>query len=129
MNTNRLTKEIFKENLIGILAEAGIELNKLKGIKFKMIPITEEGKTQNSIDDVVRLWAYHGIKFSDNLYPIEHLITVLSVVAPKFPLWIHINTSTYLVDKIIRLEVSMRFRKPSELHNKEFGFPPFKIIA
>jgi len=98
-----------------------------ENIVFKVKPIFEEGKKYNSTDDVVRLWAYHDINFEKAEYPFNELVKLLSVIEPKFPLWIDIDISNYQDLKRIILNISMRFRKPSQLRN-EGAYPPFRII-
>lgn len=56
-------------------------------------------------------------------YSVDEAISLLSVVEPHYPLWINVS-----IGENINLGFSMRFRKPSELLNREYGFSPFKII-
>ncbi|MEM8582947.1 MAG: hypothetical protein AAGF87_01695 [Bacteroidota bacterium] len=85
----------------------------------------EEGKKKNTIDDMVRLAYYSQVDFSQ-IKKFDQVMSVLAVVEPKFPLWIRVilteNSADYLK---IKLEVSMRFRNPTQLHNQEAGYPPF----
>jgi len=118
-----MTKKDFKNNFINCLSENKIDLK--NALTFTLYPIEEKNKKNNSVDDVVRLWAFRDLSFEDKLYNFEQVVDLLSFMGPRFyPLWVHI----YKSDISLKIEFSMRFRKPSQLKYIKDRNPPFYYI-
>ena len=120
-----MNKKEFKENFIYAIKKTLPALDELSQLNFIVNPVFDH-KKYNSTDDVVRLWALKDIDF-DQVFSFEETLSILTVVAPKFPLWIQLNRNSELEKHTIEVTFSMRYRNPSQLRNQDQGFPPFKI--
>lgn len=58
----------------------------------------------------------------------EEVVEILSGPRCTFPLWIDMSLAEYDEKIIVQLNCSCRFRKSSELHNQDTGFPPFRVL-
>ena len=97
----------------------------LESLKFKISLAEEAEKNKTSIDDIMSLVAHKDINFDQRIWQIDGVLEKLTAPNDKFPLWIEVRQ----VDQgIIELRCSTRFRRFSELQNKDQGFPPFKIV-
>ena len=114
-----LTKEAFGNHLISLLAGNNITIS--ENDKFKIIPIKEDNVTYNSFDDYVRLWFLKEENI-DRYFSFEEAINFLSFSNERYPFWIRVRViEDYESYTLFGLFISMRFRKPSELKNKELG--------
>jgi hypothetical protein len=125
-----MNKEIFKENLLKCLTE--LLDNKEYSIdkcKFIVNPISEDGKKLNSTDDYMRLTVLSKKNTQGRQLSIEKVVKLFSGLAPLYPIWINVYLENINEDGyLIKLDTSLRFRKPSLLQNQEYGYPPFKGV-
>lgn len=117
-----MNKKKFEEHLVNILYDRGIDA---KRCDYIIYPILEEGKKYNSKDDFVRLNVFPVDKISNYVFTLEEIVKRFSIFEPYYPLWIDIYSKE---NGIIELHTSMRFRKPSELLQREKNNPPFKFV-
>lgn len=125
-----MNKSIFYNNLILTINEI-TENSKLddKSIRFKIIPVYEEDKTFNGLDNQMRLIALSEKNIGNRLLTIEETVNLVACQSPFVPIWINISLMDISNHWIIfNFETSLRFRKPSQLRNAETGHPPFKAI-
>ena len=125
-----MNRIVFGENLLKALDEISVSQNtKLdKSCKFRIVPIQEE-KTYNTKDEVMKRWIISEKNLKDKYLSFDSVVKLFSGLEPLYPLWINViykGMSEGL--NIIELETSLRFRKPSQLQNKETGHAPFKVI-
>ena len=126
-----MNKKIFEENLIKSIEE----LKNLKSIDgdiyiFHIIPIAEKGKNLTAYDDFMRLNVLNINYIRDRTYTLDEVVTTLSHLSPLVPIWINLYLDYCDDDTLfIKLECSLRFRKPSLLRNQETGHAPFKVIT
>ena len=100
-----------------------------KSIRFKIIPVYEEDKTFNGLDNQMRLIALSEKNIGNRLLTIEETVNLVACQSPFVPIWINISLMDISNHWIIfNFETSLRFRKPSQLRNAETGHPPFKAI-
>ncbi len=126
-----MNKSSFKENFLKVLEEISVNKNiKLnKDCRFLIIPQQEEGKSHNSKDDVMRLWLFSDKNIKDKYLSFNSVIDLFCGLEPLYPLWINVSVKEMEEEvNTIELHTSLRFRKPSELQNKDTGHPPFKAI-
>ncbi|MGJ7923239.1 hypothetical protein [Neobacillus sp. LXY-4] len=119
--------ESLKSNLIICINE----LNIMEGdnIKFRVVPIVENGKSQNSTDDYMRLNILNPKNLENRFFDLDKVVKILSGPHSTFPIWINVEMiSNKNTEYIIELKTSVRFRKPSLLRNQETGHPPFRAI-
>ncbi|MDE6627362.1 MAG: hypothetical protein K2K56_13490 [Lachnospiraceae bacterium] len=117
-----MDRKIFKENLLCTLSEVDVNGEE---VKYIIIPICEEGKKHNSTDDYMRLTLFTETNLKGRLLNLEETIELFSGLEPYFPLWIDVYPKK---NNIVELQTSLRFRRPSEIHRKETGHPPFKLM-
>lgn len=125
-----MNKDIFRDNLMmtikEIMLDKDIEEEKLR---FKIIPVYEEKKPFNAVDDSMRLIALSEKNVGNRLLTLEETVRLVACNSPLVPIWINISFNKIDCNKIIfNFETSLRFRKPSLLRNSETGHPPFKAI-
>ena len=125
-----MSKSIFQENLLAtikeIISDEDIEEKKLR---FKIVPVYEEKKSFNAVDDSMRLIALSEKNVGNRLLTLEETVRLVACNSPLVPIWINVSLINTDGDKIIfNFETSLRFRKPSLLRNAETGHPPFKAI-
>ena len=123
----KMCKKDFENNLMLAVCELlQCPIDEIAGYKFTVLPIMEDGKNYSSKDDIMRLW-YFTKRNINRLFQLDEVVRLFSGLEPLYPLWIEV----LLVDEknnIIQLKHSLRFRRPSELHNTETGHPPFKVV-
>lgn len=122
-----LDKEVFKNNLLMCINELGI--HDYSNLKFKIVPVVENGKNLNSTDDYMRLTVLSEKNLGDRLLELDTVINYLSAPHSTFPIWAEVEVCDEMEEFIIELRISQRFRKPSLLRNQETGHPPFKSIC
>ncbi len=101
----------------------------VENLRFKIIPIYENGKSFNGLDNQMRLIALSEKNVGNRLLTIEETVNLVACQSPFVPIWINISMNEIREDRMIfDFETSLRFRKPSLLRNQETGHPPFKAI-
>ena len=127
----QLTRQQFHKNLLATLEEVvQKDFTRSEGeCRFVVVPIDEQNAKHNSLDDYMRLALLNDETIKGRLFDLEGATVFLSGPNSSYPLWVNVllknhDTKGYLFE----LEFSTRFRKPSELKNKETGHPPFKAI-
>jgi len=124
----KMSKEIFKENLILSLKELlKCPIEEIMDYKFMVIPIIENGKNYNSKDDLMRLWGFSEKNIAGRTFDLENIVKLFSGLNPLYPMWIEVSIYDSN-NKIVQLRHSLRFRKPSEIQNVDTGHPPFRIL-
>ncbi|MEY8268791.1 hypothetical protein AALA79_20820 [Lachnospiraceae bacterium 64-25] len=123
-----MNKDIFQNNLLMTIKEIMLDKDvDVKKIRFKIIPIYEEKKSFNAIDDSMRLIALSEKNLGNRLLTLEETVRLVACNSPLVPIWINISLDEIDNNIIIfDFETSLRFRKPSLLRNGETGHPPFK---
>lgn len=126
----QLTKQQFHENLLATLNEVLPDnLASEKASRFVITPVYEQNVKHTSVDDYLRLALLTNKNIKDRLFDSESLVTFLSGPNSLFPLWINVIPKEHTGDyNLFELKISTRFRKPSELKNRETGHPPFKAV-
>lgn len=125
-----MNKDIFRNNLMMTIKEIILEKDiETKELRFKIIPIYEEKKSFNAVDDSMRLIALSEKNVGNRLLTLEQTVKLVGCQSPLVPIWINVSLNKIDGDLIIfNFETSLRFRKPSLLRNAETGHPPFKAI-
>ena len=126
-----MDKGTFKDYLLQTLSEISIFQNvKLnEKSKFIIVPVPESGKSLNSTDE----YLHRGMLNEENLngreFDFDTAVNMLSCMIPLCPIWITVMLKEIRGNEpIVELQTSLRFRKPSILHNQETNHPPFKAI-
>lgn len=124
-----MSKEIFKEHLVKTIKELTTDETERKTQKFRITAIHEVNKKLNSTDDMARLWLLSDKNIKGRSMTMDQVIDLFSGLSPLFPIWINVSIER-IEDGCItfELETSMRFRKPTLLHNQETEHPPFKAV-
>ena len=125
-----MSKSIFQENLLATIKEIMPDDDfEEKKLRFKIVPVYEEKKSFNAVDDSMRLIALSEKNVGNRLLTLEETVRLVACNSPLVPIWINVSLINSDGDKIIfNFETSLRFRKPSLLRNAETGHPPFKAI-
>ncbi len=125
-----MSKSIFQENLLATIKEIMSDDDfEEKKLRFKIVPVYEEKKSFNAVDDSMRLIALSEKNVGNRLLTLEETVRLVACNSPLVPIWINVSLINTDGDKIIfNFETSLRFRKPSLLRNAETGHPPFKAI-
>ena len=125
-----MSKSIFQENLLATIKEIMSDEDfEEKKLRFKIVPVYEEKKSFNAVDDSMRLIALSQKNVGNRLLTLEETVRLVACNSPLVPIWINVSLINTDGDKIIfNFETSLRFRKPSLLRNAETGHPPFKAI-
>ncbi|MBD5462768.1 MAG: hypothetical protein HDR24_06875 [Lachnospiraceae bacterium] len=125
-----MNKGIFRDNLRTTINEIMLDKDiEEKKLRFKIIPVYEEKKSFNAVDDSMRLIALSEKNVGNRLLTLEETVRLVACNSPLVPIWINISLNRIDGDIIIfNFETSLRFRKPSLLRNAETGHPPFKAI-
>jgi hypothetical protein len=90
----------------------------------------EPAAKYTSADDYVRLSLLTTENIAARLFDAEGVTTLLTGPNSSYPLWIEVvPKETQEAYCLFELRTSMRFRKPSELRNRETGHPPFKALT
>ena len=122
-----MDKESFKSNLLICINQLDVKAE--ANIKFRIVPIVENGKNLNSTDDYMRLTVLNQKNLENRLLDLDKVVNVLSGPNSTFPIWINVEIiSNENEEYVIELQTSHRFRKPSLLRNQETGHPPFMVI-
>lgn len=125
-----MNKSIFYDNLMLTINEIirNREFNE-SILRFKIIPVYEKDKSFNGIDDQMRLIALSEKNVGNRLLTVEETVNLVACKSPFVPIWINISLKEMEEERIVfNFQTSLRFRKPSQLRNKETGHPPFKAI-
>jgi hypothetical protein len=127
----QLTKQQFHQNLLATIPQPAPAANALqKECKFVIHPVYEPAAKYTSADDYVRLSILTAENIAARLFDAEGVATLLTGPNSSYPLWIEVVPKEAQEEYcLFELRISMRFRKPSELRNRETGHPPFKAIA
>lgn len=126
----KMNKDIFCKNLIKAIDEI-IQHKELKQREyyFKIVPIIEKGKPLLAKDEIMRLNVLNPDRIEIKLFSLDEVVSTLAFFAPFVPIWANIKYIKSFDNKVIlRLNCSLRIRKPSMLWNQETGHPPFKAI-
>ncbi|MDE7444708.1 MAG: hypothetical protein K2N15_03240 [Lachnospiraceae bacterium] len=125
-----MNKDIFQDNLMMTIKEIMVDKDiEEKKLRFKIIPVYEEKKPLNAVDDIMRLIVLGEKNVGNRLLTLKKTVRLVACQSPLVPIWINISLNKIDGDKIIfNFETSLRFRKPSLLRNAETGHPPFKAI-
>lgn len=122
-----MLKKDLKQNLISAISELGISNE--NNVSFLVIPVAEEGKRLNSIDDCMRLGILNKENLGEHKFSLDEVTGMLSGPNSTFPLWVNLKILQQKdTEIIVELRTSLRFRTPSILKNQETGHPPFKAI-
>ncbi|MBS7254206.1 hypothetical protein [Flavobacterium branchiicola] len=127
---NQMDKQLFRENLLKTIDEL-IPIQTQSDTFFRFIvTINEEiSKKHNSDDDLMRLVVFNNYNMPQKIIELDDVIDLLAHPRVRFPLWINVSVEEFKEHSIIfKLESSSRFRKPSQLQNKETNHPPFKAV-
>lgn len=129
-NFNQMNKQLFKENLLKTIEEIRSAQKQSSTIYKFLVTIDEEPtKNHNSADDFMRLVVLNNYDIPNQVKELDNVIDFLTHPKHYFPLWINVSVHEHKEGCIIfKLESSSRFRKPSELQNKETNHPPFKAV-
>lgn len=82
---------------------------------YEIIPISEDGKKYNSIDDMMRLWFLQKKRICD----FEQMVKLFTWKEGFYPLWIKVS----VIEERIILQTSLRMRKAGT--NDDRLFYPF----
>lgn len=120
-----MTKEDFKNNLLKTIQEITAD-SESKILFFTIHPVEERNVTYNSLDDLVRLWVLTRKNIENRQFTLDEVVNFLSQPNYRYPLWIKVTLSEFTAKEIFfELNVSMRFRAPTQLKYIETGHPPF----
>ena len=125
-----MNSKIFHANLVLSINEVlkTSDFNE-NDVRIVIVPILEEGKPLNSVDDVMRLVFLNEDKIKDKMFTVSQAVGLLTCYEPLVPIWIDVSCIQKDEEKIvIKLETSLRMRKPSLLRNADSGHPPFRTI-
>ncbi|GAA3768237.1 hypothetical protein GCM10022423_21660 [Flavobacterium ginsengiterrae] len=131
-NLNQMDKQLFKENLLKTIEEIIIASGEKSPTTytFEVVIDPEITKNHNSADDWMRLAVLNNYNIPNKIRELDEVINLLTYPKQHFPLWVNVSVKEYSNDTIIfKIESSSRFRKPSQLQNKETNYPPFKAIV
>lgn len=124
--------DVFKENLLAAVESIPLfrENRVGKAVKFIISVDKESDKNHNSSDDLMRLGT---LLFSEDInnkeFELDSIINMLVHPRRYFPLWADVSIHEIKSDSIIiKVKTSSRFRRSSELHNKDTNHPPFKVV-
>lgn len=121
----QLTKNQFRSNLLTTIEEEGMAFDRSK-IKFVITPVKEANVKYDSIDDSARLWMLTEANLKDRYFNLDEVVDFLSLPNQRFPFWIKILLKeTQEENLIFELQISMRYRTPTQLKYIETGHPPF----
>jgi hypothetical protein len=126
-----INKAVFRENFIQTLneIEAAHNIKIDDRSRFVVVPIFEKGKKLNSTDDNLQRWMLNDKNLSNLDLDFKMAADMLGCQVPYCPIWINVALKEIKSGiPIIELQISLRFRKPSLLHNKDTGHPPFRAI-
>lgn len=124
-----MSREIFRENLLKALKKAEIPSAPNSKIQFIITPVEERGKSLNSKDDWMRLWALSERNTKGRCFELEDVVKLFSGLEPLYPLWIKVILKEEREDlTIVELQTSLRFRSPSLLMNQNTNHPPFIVV-
>lgn len=126
----QLTTQQFHKNLLAALSQVALkDATAEKPCRFVVVPIYETNAKYTSADDYLRLTLLSEKNLVGRLFDAAKAATFLSGPNSSYPLWIDVvhkeDTADY---SLFELKISMRFRKPSELRNKDTGHPPFSRV-
>jgi hypothetical protein len=125
----QLTKEQFKENLLKTIGEV-INNKGDKEYRFTITPVPESNVKYNSTDDYIRLWMLNEKNVKGRYFTTDEAINFLAQPDYKYPNWIKIKLAEETATQLtFELQISMRFRPPSQLKYIESGHPPFIYIS
>lgn len=125
----QLTKEQFKENLLTTIGEV-ISNTGDKQYRFTITPVSENNVKYNSTDDYIRLWMLNEKNIKDRFFNTDEAINFLAQPNSKYPNWIKIKLAEETATQLtFELQISMRFRPPTQLKYIDTGHPPFMYVA
>lgn len=117
-------RRTFRNNLLRIISNK-YDLTEITPY-FSINTIFEENTKYNSIDDMARLWLLTEENIEDRFFSLEEVTNFLCIENRFCPLWIEIDFIKIANNiALFKLNISMRFRKFSQLKHKESGYPPF----
>lgn len=121
----QLTKEQFKQNLLKTIGEV-INNSGSKDCRFIITPVAEDNVKYNSTDDYIRLWMLNEKNVKGRYFSTDEAINFLAQPNSKYPNWIKIKLAEETTAQLtFELQISMRFRTPTQLKHIETGHPPF----
>ena len=121
----QLTKEQFKQNLLKAIGEV-INNSGGKECRFIITPVAENNVKYNSSDDYIRLWMLSEKNVKGRYFNTDEAINFLAQPNSKYPNWIKIKLAEETAAQLtFELQISMRFRTPTQLKHIENGHPPF----
>lgn len=118
------SREQFESHLLATLEDLSSPAD---SSKLRIIAVPEENVKYNSLDDYMRLAVLQVANLENRLFDVRGVSEILSAPNSSYPLWIDVYFDKNTEPDVVNLAISMRFRKPSELKNKETGHPPFKL--
>ena len=125
-------KKRFKLNLLETIKEIPLfkEVDIGKNVKFVICLDKESNKNHNSDDDYMRLGTLlYSEELHNRVFELDQIINMLVHPGFRYPLWVDVSIHEIKEDSIIvKIKTSSRFRRPSELLNKETGHPPFRAV-
>ena len=131
----QFSKTDFRNNLLTaiykILLFRGLPLS--DNIKLSIVTNPEPNKKHTATDDIARLVTLSEDNIQNRYFDVDAVITLLvfpnQKYPSKFPMWINVSYEGMIDNNYhFILEVSIRYRSPSLMHNKETGHPPFNAI-
>jgi hypothetical protein len=125
-----MNKNIFKYNLEKAITELKAHYGEeIKEYFFMINPVLERGKSLSSTDDVMRLNILSDKNIGGKEFTLDEVVALLTFYAPLVPIWIDVRLKEIRENiMLFQLDCSLRFRKPSLLHNQETGYVPFRVL-
>ncbi|EAD1187727.1 hypothetical protein Q887_06225 [Listeria monocytogenes] len=129
--TTQMNSEIFQINLEKTLKEIMVaKWLQSDEIRFVIVPVEEKGKMLDGSDEMMKRLVLTKENIGNKQLVLKDVVDVLGGLFPKAPIWINVSFLEMDGEKaIFKLEISLRFRKPTLLRNAEIGHARFKAIT